>query len=446
MSERKHNYLHILAALHEHPWAITPQALETMLGIVEKPAAEMEAVAAKYGRPLENTGGMVEMRGRTAIIAIEGPMFRHANLFTAVSGATSVGELAVALNAAVENQLVSQIVLAIDSPGGEVNGINSFADQIRAATKVKPVTSFIEGLGASAAYWLAAAGTSIVADESAFLGSLGVVATQIDRRGAQERQGIKQYEIVSSQSPFKRPDPATAEGRSQIQEMVDTMADLFIGRVAAFRGISVESVIANYGGGKVLGAAQALKAGMIDKVQAFEPFLASLDPSAATIVQQYAAPAAATLEEVHMENSNPNPSPAAAPALPAAPAAPAPVSYIPATVSNAPVGYVITTGPDPVTQERERIRQILALPEAQGRDQLARMLALETANDVDAARKILSAAPQGQTAPAAPQRTSFQGEMDRLKNPQVGTGQTEGTAADEAAAVLRFIPKERRAS
>lgn len=38
MSEpRKHNYLHILAALHEHPWAITSNALETMIDIVENP-------------------------------------------------------------------------------------------------------------------------------------------------------------------------------------------------------------------------------------------------------------------------------------------------------------------------------------------------------------------------------------------------------------------------
>ena len=438
MSERKHNYLHIMAALHEHPWAITAQALETMIGIVEN-RTDLEAVAAKYGRPLENTGGMVEMRGRTAILAVEGPLFRYANLFTAVSGATSVEGLAVALNAAVENQLVSQIVLAIDSPGGEVNGINSLADQIRAASKVKPVTAYIENLGASAGYWIASAASSIVADESAFVGSLGVVASLVDRKGAQERQGIKQYQIVSSQSPHKRPDPNTAEGLSQIQAMVDTMADLFISRVAKFRGISTDEVISKYGGGKVLGAPQALQAGMVDKVQAFEPFLASLDPSAATIVQQYAAPAAANLEEVHtMENPNPTPAPAAQAALPA-PAA-APVTYTPATVAGPTQGEINTAVQTALTQERARVAAILALPEAQGREQLAKMLASKTI-DVEAAREILAAAPAPTAAVA---KTTFEAEMGKIRNPHVGAGHGEGTAKDEAASVLAFIPKERR--
>jgi signal peptide peptidase SppA len=401
-----------------------------MIDIVENPR-DIEAVAAKYGRPLENTGGSVELRGRTAILAVEGPLFRYGNLFTSVSGATSTGDLAVALNTAVENPLVSQIVLAIDSPGGEVNGTNSFADQIRAATKVKPVHAFIEGLGASAAYWIGSAASSIVADESAMTGSLGVVATQVDKRGAQERQGVKNYEIVSSQSPYKRPDPSTVEGRSQIQEMVDSMADLFISRVAKFRGVSASDVIAKFGGGKVFPASKALSAGMIDKVQAFEPFLASLDPTAATTVYMSGAPAAANSEEVIMADTNPNPTPAAAappaaqPAPAAAPAAAAPAAAAPAV--------------DTVAQERERIKNILALPEAKGREALAQMLALETATDIEGARKILAAAPA-----AAPPATTFATQMDQLKNPHVGAGQAEGTAADEASAVLRFVPKERR--
>jgi signal peptide peptidase SppA len=429
---RKHNYLHILAALHEHPWAITPQALETMIAIVEN-RTDLEAVAAKYGRPLENTGGMVEMRGRTAILAVEGPIFRYANLFTSVSGATSVEGLAVSLNAAVENPLVSQIVLAIDSPGGEVNGINSLADQIRAASSVKPVIAYVDGVGGSAAYWLASAASSIVADESAFVGSLGVVATQVDRKGAQERQGVKHYEIVSSQSPHKRPDPGTSEGRAQLQEMVDTMADLFISRVAKFRGVGPDDVISRYGGGKVLGASQALKAGMVDKVQAFEPFLASLDPTAATVVQQ-AAPAAANLEEVHMESPNPTPAPAAQAALPAPPAQPAAAPATPAVL--------LRDDPGIIAKDRERSKGILALPEAKGREQLAQMLALETDNDVETARKILTAAPQG--AAATPPKTTFEAEMGKLRNPAVGAGQGEGTAKDEAAGILAFVPKERR--
>ena len=143
-----------------------------------------------------------------------------------------------------------------------------------------------------------------------------------------------------------------------------------------------------------------------------------------------------------MENPNPNPAAAAQPATAqpatAQPQAPA-VIYPEGRVD--PNATINPTRADIIAGERERIRQIFALPEAQGREQLARMLALETASDVEAARKILNAAP---LATAQPARTTFEGEMGRLRNPQVGPASGEGTAQDEARSILSFVQKERR--
>jgi signal peptide peptidase SppA len=429
-------YLHILSALENRPWAIRQEEFELMHRIVQEHSqpdfvsADLEAVAAKLGRPLENTGGQVEMRGSTAVLAIQGPLFRYANLMTALSGATSVEMSALAFDAALDNPAVQQIILKIDSPGGEVAGINAFADQIRAGAVRKPVIAYLDSLGASAAYWLASAARQIVADESAQIGSIGVVATQTDRTGAQERQGIKSYKIISSQSPRKHPDAGTEAGRSQLQTMVDEMAALFIGKVAEFRGIDTAKVLSDFGQGSVMMAPRALEAGMIDQISGFEPFLQTLDPRS---VISFPA-AAAALEEVPMaETSQPL-------ALPAA---------TPPSASTSPPSVPV---PSSTQIERERIRAILESPEAQGREALARHLALQTEQTSEAARAILSNAhvavvpvPQSPGAPNA-----FERAMSAIPNPVVGVRvnaeEEDQSVNAEAARILQWIRKPQSAS
>jgi signal peptide peptidase SppA len=434
-----HNYFRVLSALRNQPWAITPRALETMNDILDKPVADLEAVISKRGEPFENAGGNMERRGPIAILSVEGPIFRYANLMTQVSGATSVQMLALDFNAALEDPDVEQIMLYINSPGGEVDGINSFADLVRAGTEVKPVTAFIDGLGASAAYWIAAASSRIVADEGSQIGSIGVVATYTDRTGAQEKQGVKTYQIVSSQTPRKRPDPSTDEGRAQLQEMVDSMADLFISRIATFRGITPEKVTSDFGGGRVFGAKAALNAGMIDRISPFEPYIRSLDgpvtvPSV-SVAPEYIPVRLSPEGETMPPNSSANTTSVS-------------TSTTVPDLGIIQPGIAQTTPPAPNEKaiQRDRIRAILALPEAKGREEQAQQIALDTDLDVETSRKILAA---GQVAAPAPAQgpTSFDRMMSRIPNPNVGSGPAEDDSPGaEAARVLAFVPPQRKAS
>jgi capsid assembly protease len=430
----KPEHLRILTQLHDRPWAITPRALQTILGIVERdPPADLEAVAARLGKPLENTGNRVQMYGPVAVLDVSGPIFRYANLFTEISGATSIELLSRDFHTALDNPMVNHIVLNINSPGGQVDGIAEFTDLVHnAAATTKPVTAYVDGLAASAAYWIASAAQSINANESAFLGSIGVVATVTDRRDAQERQGVRQYEIVSSQSPNKRADVRTDEGRAQLQEIVDALAEVFIGRVAAFRGTTQENVQANYGGGKILIARQAIAAGMADRVTTFEGHLAALRESSVPsriapvyyggmMVGQITIPATGCNSNFVDEEESMANQPTQAPAATAVPA-----------VS------------DP-SAERQRITAILTCEEAQGREALARTLALETDQDVETARRILRAAPVNATAPAAPEHP-VAAAMKQIRNPEVGPGgeTPEDTPQAEAQRILAFVPKHQR--
>lgn len=252
----------------DHKWAITPAALENILSISNREFgrdAFIEAVLKRDGEPLAKSY-TVEMRDGVAVIPITGPIFPRANLFTWISGATSIEILAKDFNAALENPAVKAIVLNIDSPGGETTGISEFANMVYAARGKKPVTAYVYGLGASAAYWIASAAERIVMADIALVGCIGVVSVMTDARERDKKSGIVTHEIVSSRTPKKRPDITTDAGKAQVQKIVDDLADVFISTVARNRGVTEEKVQSDYGQGDVMLGAVALDAGMVDEI------------------------------------------------------------------------------------------------------------------------------------------------------------------------------------
>lgn len=251
-------------------WAISPAWLSTILAIANREGPGPEAVAKELGRPLDNTRA-VEMRGNIAVIPVTGPIFRRANVLSAVSGCTSIEMLARDFNAALASDDVDGIVLEIDSPGGEVSGVNEFADMIFEARGKKPCVAYVGGEGCSAAYWLASACDHVVASHTALIGSIGVVRAVPDPRATT----AKDIEIVSSQSPNKRPNVRTDEGRAVYQANVDAMADVFVSTVARNRGVSVDTVLEDFGQGGCFVGAEAVKAGLIDAVGSLENVIAS---------------------------------------------------------------------------------------------------------------------------------------------------------------------------
>lgn len=273
----------------QQPWAIQAEALETIIRIANREGNSPEAVAAKLGCPLQNTQ-IATIRDSVAVVPVTGPIFRYANLFTEISGATSLEILARDFNAALADPAVKSVALVIDSPGGQVSGIAEMAHMIHTARK--PVVAYVDGTAASAAYWLAAAAATIVASKTALLGSIGAVLGVSSRA----RDGI--VEIVSSQSPRKRPDVQTSEGRAQLQAQIDALAQVFIEDVADYRGVSVETVLADFGQGDMRMGVEAVAAGMADRVSTLEQVIAGLSGTSGEpiMIRQTPSPAAAQPE------------------------------------------------------------------------------------------------------------------------------------------------------
>lgn len=249
------------------PWAIEPDMLDTIRAIALREGEGVEALQAREGRPLTNAR-TVTMRDGVAVVPITGPIFRYANLFTQISGATSLDVLAKDFAAALDDPAVKAVVLEINSPGGQVTGISDFAAQVRAASK--PVVSYIGGMAASAGYWIAAAAPQIVMSKSAMAGNIGAVLA------LDVRKDPNKVEIVSSQSPNKRPDISTDVGRAQMQRMVDAQAQVFIDDVAGFLGMTADDVVTKFGGGDIFIAATAVSLGMAHSVDTLENVIAAL--------------------------------------------------------------------------------------------------------------------------------------------------------------------------
>lgn len=266
------------------PWAIEPAKLLEIQAIyathLRGDKIDLAAVEARLGRPLDNT----QQKGYTiqdgvAILQLEGVIAKRANLFMDISGGVSTQLAERDLKAALADPAVHSIILAIDSPGGTVDGTITLASIVAGAEK--PVATLASGTMASAAYWIGSAASAGVymTDATTNVGSIGVVATHTDVSKAQAAQGIKTTEIAAGK--YKRIasqfEPLSKEGRQTIQDQVDHIYALFVDAVAAQRGVSVDKVLQDMADGRIFIGQQAIDAGLVDGVSTLDALVAMLN-------------------------------------------------------------------------------------------------------------------------------------------------------------------------
>jgi ClpP class serine protease len=245
-------------------WAITEAGLEQVQDAADQVGA-VQAIMAKMGdRPRDTE--LTQIRDGVAVIEVIGPIFHYENILTWIFGLPSAEGVMQELQAALENPQVKSIILQIDSPGGQVGGINELSDFIR-MQKDKPIYAYVGGMAASAGYWIASAADQIVTANTAELGSIGVVFSM-------RRRSDNSLEIVSTASPKKRPDPETDEGRRQIQDRADAIAEVFIEAVQQNRILTREQVVSLQG--DVAIASRAIEMGLADRIGTLEGLIAEM--------------------------------------------------------------------------------------------------------------------------------------------------------------------------
>lgn len=251
-------------------WAMRTDALENLLAIANRQHEVTPQALEAYRAQYADRGERLRIRDDVAILDVQGPLFKKANLLQEISGATSYAIMARDFQAALDDPQVRGIVLNIDSPGGMANGADELATAIAAARGKKPIIAYASGQAASAAYWIASAADKIVLSEGSEVGSIGVVMAIEDRSGADEKRGVKTVQFVSSSAPNKRPSYDTEDGRAVWQRRVDDLEAVFVASVARNRGVSEDTVRKDFGAGGVEIGANAVAKGMADEVGTFE--------------------------------------------------------------------------------------------------------------------------------------------------------------------------------
>lgn len=272
-----------LAEIVSAPWAIQPAAFQSVIEISERhlrgEPADLAAIEAKLGRPLDNSRAGVQLDRGVAVISVEGILAKRANLLTSISGGTSTQIVSGQFAQAVMDPSVAAIVLAIDSPGGTVDGTQALADQIFAARGRKPIVAVCDGIACSAAYWIGSACDAVfVADDTTQIGSIGVIAQHVDRSAADSASGLRVTNIVAGK--FKDPasphQPLSTAGREIIQAQVDEIYAVFLGDVARNRGISKAAAHERMGDGRIFLGRQAMAAGLVDDMRTLPAAVAVL--------------------------------------------------------------------------------------------------------------------------------------------------------------------------
>lgn len=214
---------------------------------------EREKVRASADNPV------AQVAGTTMEVAVSGVLLNADNFLYWLFGIpyTVYSDIRQALAQAATDPAITNVILRVDSPGGQVDGLFETLAALQAFTK--PIST-IAAEACSAAYAIAASTHSIVAtNPAATFGSVGVVASVLVEEDV--------VDITSTEAPNKRPDVTTDEGQAVVREYLDAVHGLFVEAIASGRGTTVENVNANYGRGQVMVAGDAQKRGMINGVQ-----------------------------------------------------------------------------------------------------------------------------------------------------------------------------------
>jgi len=410
-------YPHIASRVFDTPLLIEHSKLIAILNVLgprlgfDAPAP-LEGAAFEYGGPERHLDMLVKasrvehrdegffVADGVAILPVIGTLVQRADWLDAMSGMVGYGQVERMFVAAVDDPMVREIVIEVDSPGGEVAGAFDLADRMAEARGSKPITAVATEFAASAAYLIASTADKIVVPRTGYVGSVGVVGTHIDYSKALEKRGIAVTFVYAGEkkvdgNPYQ---PLPASVKKEWQEEIDQVYQLFVETVARNRNVSEEHVRATQAG--MFMGSKAVEAGLADRVNSFSNELSNavLRDSGASpkfIKQQ------PRKEAVDMKDEQTIKAEAEAKAkaeLEAKAAAEAQAKAEADAKSKAAAAAQAKAEADAkaagAAGDRGRIKAILALDEAKGREAQAQTIALETDLSVDQAKAVLTASPK----------------------------------------------------
>ena len=275
----------------EKVWAGTEASLHAALDAEEARATRMAAGDRISEKDRETSRLLSIDDDGVATISIKGSLTNDGDSdWNEWMGMTGYPEIRDAMISAATDTSVQHIILDIDSGGGAVSGVDDTAKLIRLVhDNVKPVTAFTDGSMYSAAYWLGSSAGEVYASKAAGMGSIGVIATHMERSEMLKEAGIGVTVVRAGKykALANGVEKLTEEGKAQIQAGVDAAYKIFVGHVAEMRGKSYEFADSVMAQGREFYGQAGADAGLVDGIKSFDQVMSDVkrnfvDPSIKT--------------------------------------------------------------------------------------------------------------------------------------------------------------------
>lgn len=165
---------------------------------------------------------------------------------------------------------VRGVIIHINSGGGEAVASELFYNHFMDIAAKKPVFAYIEGVGASGAYWVALAAQKIYAFSGSVIGSIGVVSIIPNVKGLMQKLGIdiqsvKIGEYKDALSPFSSD---TTAGKEMLTKIMRESYERFVSIVKARRRIT-DAAMEKIAQGQVFSVSESMENRLLDNVGTF---------------------------------------------------------------------------------------------------------------------------------------------------------------------------------
>jgi len=154
----------------------------------------------------------------------------------------------------------------VNSGGGSALASEVIWREIELASKEKPVVASFGDVAASGGYYIACAACKIMAEPTTITGSIGVWGAIPNLQGLMNNKlGVTFDNAMTNKNADFIPlmKPLSSYQTAVIQKDVDHIYDLFAGRVARGRHMTVKKVD-SIGQGRIWSGTEALKLGLVD--------------------------------------------------------------------------------------------------------------------------------------------------------------------------------------
>jgi len=188
-------------------------------------------------------------------------------------GETMVDDLKLQLEQAATDKNVKAVVLAVDSPGGEVtasdviyNAVRKLRDGGFNGAEKKPVVVYMGSLAASGGYYVACGGTYLMANETTLTGSIGVIIQTLNYRELFGKVGLESVTFKSGafKDMLSGSRQMTQEEKDYVQKMVMDTYGQFVGIVARERHLNEDELRKGLADGRIISGKDAKEANLIN--------------------------------------------------------------------------------------------------------------------------------------------------------------------------------------